>query len=299
MIHVPISTHLERLQIYEFILTPFHLGNFTAIVRTTDNLLIIDDHNTFYAEKSMDFLDTCLRSDTTYHCGSTNMYSKDLKESCLAKLYTHDLADLEQACDIRITENREIIQPLTSNRFRILAEHPTQIGVTCRGGVAETPHKMVVHGNRTIELNGTCEVTTNHHVFTSSMDLFHHTTLVNLSTNLAETILEPETLDLELDKLLDLLNKTRPSPEMMVPLKEFKAEIRQHKASILYNVRKHALEISIFLVSSMFILLFLMYYGKTIWKSVRSCNCLKRETTTSEDPDSRDGSASTYSTSTS
>ena len=287
MIHVPISTHLEQLQIFEFIPTPFHLGNFTAIIQTTNNILIIDDHNTFYAEKPRDFLQSCLRSERTYHCDHSNMYSKDIKESCLAKLYTHDLTDLEQTCDVQVTENQEIIQQLTANRFRILSEKPTQIGITCKGGISETPYKMVVHGNQTLDLNGTCEVTTNHHVFTSSIELFHQATLVNLSTNLADTILEPETLDLGLDKLLDILNKTRLSPNQRVPLKEFKAAIREHKSSVAYNIRKYIIEIIVVLIASLLLILFISYYGKPIYVAMKRgrYNCLRGKARVPRNPE--------------
>ena len=277
MIHVPVSTHLEQLQVMEFIPTPFHLGNFTATISVEDPILIIDDHATFYAEKPKNFLDKCLRSGQDFHCSGSSIYSKDTKESCLVRLYTHDLKDLEQHCDVKITEQREIIQQLTSNRFRILSEKPTQIGITCKGEITDTPSKIMIKGNHTVDLNATCEVTTKHHVFTSSMDLFERQALVNLTIDLAATIIEPEMEDVELDKLLDILNETRSGPNKLVPLKEFKQAIKSHRYSLAFHFRKYVIEIVVFVAVSLVIVLILAYYGKPLWYAIKRgrTNCLK------------------------
>ena len=76
VVHVPISTHLEQLNILEFLPTPFHLGNFTAIIKTDKPFLIIDDHKTFGVEVGANFLDKCLRSKTSFHCTHESVYSK-------------------------------------------------------------------------------------------------------------------------------------------------------------------------------------------------------------------------------
>ena len=199
MVYVPISTHLEQLQVLEFIPTPFHLGNFTATVATNNPLLIIDDHATFYTEQPLEFLDRCMKSGNSFHCSGTSLFSKDTKRSCLTRLHTHDLDKIEEFWDIRVTEKTEVIQQLTSRKFRILSDKPTQVGIACKGGVTDAPTKLMVKGNQTIELNSTCEVTTKHYVFTTSMDMFDHQALVNLSIDFTSMILKSHSNDLEMD----------------------------------------------------------------------------------------------------
>ena len=279
MLHIPISTHLEQLQIMKFIPTPFHLGNFTATINVRNPILIIDDHATFYAERPKDFLEKCIKSENNYHCTGESIYNKDTKKSCLARLYSHDLQDIEQHCDVEVSERGEVIQQLTPNRFRILSEQPTQVGVTCKGGISDSPYKMMIKGNHTMDLNATCEVTTKHHVFTSSVDLFEHYALVNLSIDLTSTIIEPEVQDVELSQLLDILNETRRGPHKFVPLKEFKSAIRKHRSSLTHNLRKYVIEIVVFIIISLVIVLFIAYYGKPLFYAMKRgrANCLGKK----------------------
>ena len=199
------------------------------------------------------------------------MYSKDIKESCLARLYTHDLEGIEHVCDIRITEKRELIQQLSTHKFRILSDSPTQIGAVCKGGISKHPQKFTIQGNRTFDFNATCEVTTRHYVFTTSVDMYEQQSLVNLTLDLASIIMKPEeTHDVKLQQLYKVLNDTRSTPHHQVPLKEYKAALLQYRSSEHYSKRKLALEISVVVIASLVLILVVAYYGKPLWNRVKT-----------------------------
>ena len=139
ILHVPISTHMEPLNILEYIPTPFNLGNFTAQIHTQDTILIMDDHRTFGTQVSKEYLDGCLHSEGKFHCIGDNVYTKDVKHLCLAHLYSQEMDDIDEVCDVRLTERKETIQRLSSNSFRILASTPQILNMVCQGSDRNRP----------------------------------------------------------------------------------------------------------------------------------------------------------------
>ena len=229
ILHVPISTHLDRMTIFEYIPTAFHLGNFTATIHTTESILILDNGGTFGTQVSKHFLGNCIRSKDLYHCMEDSVYTRDVDDLCLVRLYKGNTKDIDRVCNVKLTRRKEIIQRLSSNSFRVLADSPQALITDCKRGVSNHPRKLTVKSSQTVSFNQTCRVTSNNYVFTTSVDLLDHTETLNMDLDIFEPLDPSFFHGFDEEELLETFNTTRKTPSGYVLLSEFRSNLESRK----------------------------------------------------------------------
>ena len=212
ILHVPISTHLDRMTIFEYIPTSFHLGNFTATIHTSETILILDNGGTFGTQVSKHFLKNCIRSKDLYHCMEDSVYTRNVDDLCLVRLYKGNTKDIDSVCNVKLKRRKEIIQRLSSNSFRVLADSPQALITDCKRGVSNHPRKLTVRSSQTVSFNQTCRVTSNNYVFTTSVDLLDHTETLNMDLDIFEPLDSSFFHGFDEEELLKTFNTTRKTP---------------------------------------------------------------------------------------
>ena len=277
IIHIPISTHLEQLNVFEFIPTPFHLGNFSATIETDKPILLLDDHGTFGTQVSKEFLSSCIRTMESFHCTGASLYSKDIEHLCLARLYLHQLDGIDKVCDVKLSKRKEIVQQISSNTFRVLSDTPQTITTRCKAGLSSYPRQFTVNGNQTVSLNQTCRIASKSYVFTTSVDLLHERHALDMEVD----ILQPLNLDFlhefEEQELMTVFNLTRTTPTALVPLKEFREKLEERRNGSWTNWFRLIAELTVVAVLTLVLLYLFIKCGCQCRRSCKSRQACEQE----------------------
>jgi hypothetical protein len=168
ILHIPMVTNSNLLNLYEFLPLPIHFNFATNILITPDvgqtNLLAIGHSQSFQTISSTD-LHACLHLGDTFFCKGRKVMETSLKRSCLGALYMANSESIQNHCCFKITEAQEKIFELSENTWAVYSVGTINTNEVCPADNDVT--EMQIKSGETIRIKPGCYVRTMDHVISA------------------------------------------------------------------------------------------------------------------------------------
>ena len=178
VVHVPLYTG-ERLHLYKYIPAPFFLRD-TRIMLTVESpaeYLALDAHQTVGKQLTTFQFQLCTKSAEILHCPHLNLLTKGLKRLCLYNLFVQNPDDIEETCEVKVSQLKTHAVQVGASTYRLLTAIPTQLVTECEDGTNNT----LVDGAHMVEFSDRCPIaSTNEFVFARTPSLYQRHRLVNI-----------------------------------------------------------------------------------------------------------------------
>ena len=271
VINIPIKSSDTALNLFRYRNYPFQWGKLRVTIRNTQPYLLIDNKNMLFKTISQRDFDSCTKipKQQFYACQFENVFSKDVKKSCLPKLFIGSMQHLGRYCDFVLDISKEMVSQVTSSTFKVQPLAPIlTIDIRCNN----------ITQSQQITINRTEVITVPPHCTGLSHDhIFKSTRTFATSGTIAPKIIyfRPEDVfgftgvsEEELQRMHDLVADLKAeSPLKKIDIDHFKAEYNRKKQKILSYLFQYRIELFFLIAVALVFAFSLMYCW---WR--RGCN---------------------------
>ena len=146
-------------------------------VESPAEYLALDAHQTVGKQLTASQFQLCTKSSEILHCPHLNLLTKGLKRLCLYNLFVQNPDDVEETCEVKVSQLKTHAVQVGASTYRLLTAEPTQLVTECEDGINNT----LVDGAHMVELSDRCpRASTAEFVFARTPSLYQRHRLVNI-----------------------------------------------------------------------------------------------------------------------
>jgi len=130
--NIPIKSQDMVLNLYKYKNLPFRYNKFKGTLKNPPQFLMIDRNNMLFRTLSYKEFQQCKKipKNRFYACKFYNIYSKNVRKSCLSKIYMGDMSLISEFFSFVLDVAEEIVSQLSPTKFPI---QPLDDLLTIRG----------------------------------------------------------------------------------------------------------------------------------------------------------------------
>jgi hypothetical protein len=168
IIHIPLISNANLLELYEFLPLPIHF-NFSANISITpdigqNNLLAIGHSKSFQTISSTD-LHSCLHLGDTFFCKGRKVMETSLQKSFLGSLYLAYAEAIQTTCKFKVAEASEKTFELAENTWAVYSTGTINTNQVCQA--KNTIQTRQINSGDTVTVEPGCYIRTMDHVISA------------------------------------------------------------------------------------------------------------------------------------
>ena len=253
VIRVPMKSSQGTLRAYRYENRPFDLQGLKIQLRTSEEVLVLDNPNSVFKTLTFKQWQKCLSFKENLHfCPAQDqIFEKQPSDNCLARLYLAKMDKIHDFCDFKISTLREKITQIGENEFYIEPfEVPLLLSIKCESH--RNDKQLVLDGPQKVSLEHSCTGITDSHTFSPTWHFEINTKITPVVLSLKpEVFLNFASNDSlpTLRKLVDKLKAERPLQDLGFKQLEEAYLIQENKVMhSLYNHRYEAVMAAFFVI---------------------------------------------------